>query len=290
MKLRTLSLLTLGLGLAGCTASLRPAEVSVSPVDPSAEAQGRRLLAAAADKHGLAAFKGAQTLSYQMHDHWQGMLAALGNPWPASKIDVKMTFKTGTFDARAEFVSGEHKGLVWGLQSWKSYKQAPGQAPVFEEDEDLSFILPAVQYLLEFPFRAQHADIVTYAGREVVNGRSYDRIFVTWGSYEAHTGADQYVAYIDRERGLITKVQYTVREFARFAKGTVHYDDMRNVGGLMVPMVQTITSEPSDDTQNYLHRMTLVPESVAIDGEPATLFVVDPELAPAGDHKMQESS
>ncbi len=58
----------------------------------------------------------------------------------------------------------------------------------------------------------------------------------------------------------------------------------------MVPMVQTVTSEPGDDMQDYLHRMTLVPESVAIDGVPAALLVVDPALAPAGDDKAGEPS
>lgn len=285
MNAHLISAPVLCLALSACTASLRPATVAVSPPDVEAEARGRQILARAADKHGMKAYRRTQTLSYRMQDHWQGLLAILGNPWPDAQVDLMMTFRTGSFDGRAELLSGEARGEVWGLQAWKSYKARPGEAAVFEADDDLRFILPAVQYLLEFPFRAQGAEIISYAGEAEVAGRTYELVFVTWGDYEAHTGADQYVAYVDKETGLIRKVQYTVREFARFAVGTIHYDDLRDVGGLVLPMTQTVTGAPDDDLEDYLHRMTLVPDSVRLNEVPRERLIVDVNLPTLGDEK-----
>ena len=75
-----------------------------------------------------------------------------------------MSLRLRTFDARATFLSGDEKGTSWGLQSWKTYLVDANGKLEFEENDDAKFILAAEQYLLEFPFRANEAELVAYAG------------------------------------------------------------------------------------------------------------------------------
>lgn len=241
-------------------------------------------MAQAAQTHGLEAYDAADRISYIMHDHWQGLLAALGNPWPDSRVSLKVQFRPRTFDARATFLAGDHDGTTWGMQSWSTYQQQGSGPAEFSENSDAQFILPAMQYLLEFPFRGLNAGLVAYAGVEVIGDVSYERVFVTWNSFDAHSDADQYVVYINPETHRIEKLAYTVREFAGFAKGAVHYRDFQSVGGVLIPMTQTVTGAPTDDLSDYLHEMTIEPGSVVLDGD-ASVFDVDANRAQGADKK-----
>ena len=269
----------------GCLASIRPPTSDPIP-GPLLEARGRERLSAAARAHGREAWSQTRSLSYRMTDAWQGLLGALGNPWPESMVDVRMELRTGTFDARATFMTGDEAGTTWGMQSWRPYEVRPGGAPRITDDGDTRFILAAIQYLLEFPFRASAAPLVADAGSTEVDGRAYDLVFVTWGSWDAHADADQYVVYIARESGRVEKISYTIREFARFATGTIHFSEFRDAGGgLLVPTVQVITGAADDSADDHIHVIRIDPATLERNTVPPSTFVVDPSLPIMGDQK-----
>ena len=110
---------------------------------------------------------------------------------------------------------------------------------------------------MEMPQRLTEAPIARWVHERTIGRHTYDVVFATWRTVEAHSEEDQYLVFIDQETGRIGKVQYTVREIAPFAAGTCHLDDQREVGGVWIPHRMSVTNEPSDSPDDYLHRMTV---------------------------------
>lgn len=268
---------------AGCLANLRPDGLPPGRPDPGQEARGRAVLAQMLEAHGGEAWARTKSLELVATDEWRGMFAVLGNPWPEDKVQVDLRYRVGSFDGQAEFLAGDRAGLVWGVQAWRTYTRAPGAAPVFQEDADIRFMLPALQYLFELPIRIQGAELVAYAGDGMLEGRPCDVVLATWGSLDGHRGADQFVLYVDRETHRLLKAHYTVRDFAGFAEGAVYYDDYRAVDGVLIPFSQRIVSAGDDPPDEWIH--TVQVSDARTNTVPAEVFVADAALPVLGDVK-----
>lgn len=231
---------------AHCLADVRPEALRNSSETGAAEA-GRELLRAAMEKAGLRAWQKYTTATVEVDDTWNGIGALIG-PWPENPQKYRQDFLLGTFTSRVELLSGSKRGTVYGMQNWKNYTTAgAGTAPEYEENADMFFLLPTLQYFFEFPFRIDSADTIVAAGERTLHGVSYDLVFATWGGLQPDDRVDQYLIYIDHETGLIRKLRYTVRESGSFFAGTMHYDDFRSTGGVLMPHRQTITLDAPED-------------------------------------------
>ncbi len=262
------------LSTVACRSDIRPDSLS-EKIQPSRleEAKGRTLLSESARVHGAERFRQIKTYDMQINDHWVGLLGSIGNPWPESSVDGTLSFRANSSDGRMTFSNPDFKGLVWGIQSMKPYTVQPKAAPEFEENADIHFILPALQYLTEFIFRNHDEHIVSYAGPEEINGKLYERVFVTWNSLEPSDELDQYMAYIDPKTFRLEKLRYTIREFAGFAEGTIHYEDLHEIDGILFSFKQSITSGHTDAPDDFIHRVLV--GHVAVDQTPEDAFYVD---------------
>jgi hypothetical protein len=144
--------------------------------------------------------------------------------------------------------------------------------------------------------------VVRDGGEVRHHGRSYDLVFATWRAAEPQPDLDQYVLWIDRETGLLSKVRYTVRDavprmsplMQRLAlplvAGTMHYEDYREIDGVQVPFLQTVTLQPPELTryplsENYFHRLEL--EEARFDTVPREALLPDPALGEPRDRKPE---
>lgn len=258
--------------------------------------KGRRLLEQAARRHGLDAWRGHTTVEVVARDVWKSQ-----GQWPQPDQRFRAERLLGTFTSRVELLDGAAQGEVWGIQSWAPYKRrTPSGEPEMIEDPKIEFYLPTLQYFDELPFRLLNAEVVAYNGTGTYLGQTYDRVFVTWGSPEAHAEHDQYDVWIHPETHLIDVVRYTVRDAVAlaspvmrpvmkvFAAGTIHYQDYREVDGVMVPFKQTVTLPPPETTvtpldENYFHQLAV--ESVGFDTFDPVQLVADPDRPEIGDSK-----
>ena len=125
---------------------------------------------------------------------------------------------------------------------------------------------------------------------------------MSWGSAKPTTEVDQYLLWIDRETLLVQMARYTLREaiqlasgpmatvYRSVAAGTIHYDDYREVGGVMVPFEQTVTLPPPELTEypleaSFFHR--LVAKRVRFDTVPAEALIPGPGRGLPADSKGQ---
>lgn len=270
--------------LNGCAADIRPDDLkTLTQPTPQAQAKGRAMLARAAELHGLASWRSVKTYTMTLNDEWEGIMPRMMSPWPEKDIRARMSFRAGSFDARSEFLSGSKKGTVWGMQSWRTYEILPGQEAAFKPNDNAAFILPALQYLFEFHFRDHTHQVVTYAGPETVRGVTYERVFLTWDTLEPSDQVDQYMVYLDAKTGHIRKIFYTVRDLMSAATGAIHFEDVRDVDGILVPFTQYVTFHVHDDLKDYAHVVKL--ESISWNTPSLKTFLVDPQLPTMNDTK-----
>jgi hypothetical protein len=254
--------LILALVATACTADIRPDDTMT---DATAQARGRALLERAWAAHGGDAWSAHQTATFTYRDTWQGVLGRLGNPWPERSVRVRMDVAVGAADLKTLFLEGEEKGTTWGIQDAQRWI-ADGNHPPKRTDEPLGkFVMPALHYLAELPIRSRQMTHVTALPDTTINGQRYHRVLATWNAFQPNE-SDQYVFFIRPEDGWVAKAFFTVREFASFAKSTVHYDDLRRVDGALVPFKMTLTGTPDEDIEDWLHQVEV--ESVEFDRIP----------------------
>ncbi len=269
----------------GCRADLRPDALrAIERPSQGDEARGRALMARAAEVHGAEAFRAHASYTMVIRDEWRGLMGAMMNPWPDGVVDAKLSYRTNSFDARAEFLSGSKKGRVWGMQSWKTYEGKVGDRPTFEDNPDARFILPAIQYLTELVFRDHDAQVMTALEPVEIRGRTYDRVFMTWDSLEPTDDHDQYVFYLDPKTGRVEMVEYTVRDIMSMATGVMQFEGYQDFGGVLIPTRQSVTISTGDTSDAWVHRIEVL--SVSWDDPGVEAFEVDDGLPSLGDEKL----
>lgn len=284
MRTTNTILFVAALVLSGCLADLRPAQLKEEAALPGDSAvKGRALIERAAEVHGLSNWSGHDTYEIVGTDVWQGLLGKAGNPWPHHEVDLTLQFVRGNFDGRAEFRNGEVAGTAWGMQSFETYEEDESGKREFVDNDDARFILAAYHYFFEFPERMRAAPVVHAVGKRDIRGKEYEVVFVSWG-IEPSGEYDQYLVFIDPATGRIEKTQYTLRDFAGFAKGAMHFGDYREVGGALVPFRQTVTFDIDDDPEKFAHQLTV--DSVTLDAAPVHAIAPDPSLPRIGDAKI----
>lgn len=238
----------------GPLADLRPPEITVDP-QSERETRGRALLDEAWRAAGGERTLAHQRARFELRDEWLG-ISTLFNPWPDDDQRMQIELRTHTFDSQVEFLDGPEEGTTWGITEGSGWIERDGQR-TSSDDTNLLFMLPTVHYFMEISQRLTEASIARWAGERTIDGRTYDVVFATWRTVEAHDEEDQYLVFIDRATGRIGKVQYTVREIARFVVGTCHLGDQREVDGVWIPHRMSVTSEPTDSPEDYMHRMSV---------------------------------
>jgi hypothetical protein len=251
-------LLLVGFGFAG-TQLMFPCDIRPNAVKREVTAdstrEARRLLALLGARYGgLDRYRLHRVTQVEYTDEWaSGLMRRFGTPWqPGERL--RFTFANGTDNSRLDFLSGPRAGQSWGIQQWQTYVVRTGQR-TFAANKDIKFWLPTIEYFIEMPFRIGDAQIAAHAGTKTLNDQTYDLIYLTWGSPAPQRHIDQYVAWIRRSDGILEFVEYTVRDIAPFMTGCIHYEDLRDIDGVLLPFRMTLGDCPGKP--GLLHRQTL---------------------------------
>lgn len=248
------------LGVGGGAAKLyslsdiRPDDVRFEITEGSMR-RGRQLLDRLAARYGgLARYRQRGVTQIEYTDEWSnGIVRRLASPWLPNER-LRFTFANATDNSRLDFLSGPRQGQSWGIQQWQTYVIASGQRS-FAANKDIKFWLPTLEYFLEMPFRIGDASIVAHAGVRTLGDVSYERVYLTWGRPGPQRDIDQYVAWIRQSDGILEFVEYTVRDVAPSIVGCIHYDDLREIDGILLPFRLTLGDCPGKP--GMMHRQTL---------------------------------
>jgi len=275
-----------------CSVDLLPESLQGDKHALESEAKGKAVLKQAWIAHGVDSLNAHQVYQFTTVDHWQGMMAGMGKLWPQKKTALTFKYAPNTFDARLEFLDGETKGLVAGLQSWNYYEKQVGGEVNFKVKENArySFGMAAFQYFTEMVGRLSNAPLIRYAGEEEFNEKKYHLVFTTWGSLEGNEEYDQYLLYINQDNNMLEYATYTLRDNylkmpgSSIVYGTMGFNDYRDVEGYKVPFEQNaFLFGPKENNKDYLHRLTL--SSFSFDDFELSELYPDPAIKPIGDKK-----
>ncbi len=275
-----------GITIVSYVADIRPTGLRKGTITDSAAAKGKELLASAASVHGVEKWNLRGSLEISAIDdwlHWMGR--AFINPFPNARQEIRLQLLLGTWTSRLELLDPSGLTEVWGIQAWRTYRSQVGQSPVFRSDEAIRFFLPTFQWWVEFPFRISSATVIAALSDSPDN--NFDRVFVTWGSLEPNREVDQYIVHINKETGLIDRIEYTIRDMgwdgSGFAAGATNYLDYRAIDGVMVPFLFEASAIMPGGFEQVMHRVTVA--SAGWDTVTPDLLLPNPDLVSEEDSK-----
>ena len=275
-----------GITIALYVADIRPQELKKGYIAEAAASEGKELLLKAANMHGIQRWNLHSNLEILAIDewlHWAGR--AFINPFPNARQEIRFQQLIGTWTSRVELLDASGPTEVWGIQAWKTYRSQVGQSPVFQSDDAIRFFLPTFQWWFEFPFRIASATVIAALGDSPESG--VHRVFVTWGTLEPNREVDQYIVHINKETGLIDRIEYTIRDMgwdgSGFAAGATNYLDYRAVDGVMVPFQFEASAMMPGGFEQVMHRVTVA--SAGWDTVTPDLLLPNPDLVSEEDSK-----
>ena len=150
--------------------------------------------------------------------------------------------------------------------------------------------LQSAHYFFELADRLKNAPIITAMDEKERDGVLYDRVFITWEDLKAHGEHDQYIVGISKDSGLIEYAHYTVRDnylkvpgYKKFY-GSIHFDDFREIDGVLIPFSQYVFLNKPKKDKKYIHKLTI--SDFAFDTFDVAELRPNPELTQMGDEKV----
>jgi len=251
--------------LQGCMADLRTELVKKEGITVQNATKGRAILERAWKAQGFDNIENHQVYSFTGKDTWKGMFGRIGKVWPNKESELKFKYQVGTFDGQVAFLDGKRRGELAGLQNWNYYEVDNKNNVSFKNNNKrIVFGLAAFQYFTEMVGRLRNAPIISYAGEKELRGKQYDLVFVTWHTEKPHKEADQYIAWINKETGIMDFAQYTIRENYLRAPGGksicggVEFSDFRTIDGVQIAHEQTVyTFKLRKKKKKNLHQLII---------------------------------
>ena len=188
------------------------------------------------------------------HTWDQAFLRTFFMPLEFSGQELSLLARPGSLDTRLTFLDGDWAGSARGMQGDGVYERSADGVVDWTQDSATRFQLQGYRYFFFLPFLLSEAELITFAGTQQLHGTTYDLVYVTWGRWEPHRGADQYLLWIDRATTRVDFVQSTVREmFARSVVGLA-LDDHREVLGIELPFSLVVLNDIAD-LDSVLHHI-----------------------------------
>ena len=217
-------------GTIGCLTDLRPPDL-----EEMAEIDARALLEEACRKHGLSVWREHQIYTVTFTDRFEGLKGWYANTFGQNPVSMQCNFAIGRFEGEMEFLDGKKQGEIWGFMNDRTYRLLPDGTHMTNENKHIRFWVPTIQYFIEFPLRILEADTMAYAGEREYNGATYDVILASWQTLAPQKEIDQYLIWINRTSGLIELLQYSVRDYFQWYRGTSVFEEFRNYDGVLIP-------------------------------------------------------
>lgn len=292
--IKLLTIVFLAVTMIGCSANLLPKSLKNVEDHRTLEEKGNQLLESAWKAQGFDNLEKYKTFQFTFTDNWQGMMGGMGKLWPQKKTRINQKGSFKSFDSQIEFLDGNTKGLVAGIQSWKYYEMEGGVANFnIKENERYIFGMTAFHYFTELIDRLKDAEFIRYAGEKKFNGKEYSLVYATWKSLKKNKEVDQYVLYLNKETKMLDYVTFTVRDNylkmpgASMFYGSMQFSDYREIDGFKFPFLQTVyLNKPKKNEKKFMHQLKV--ESFEFDSFEESDLYPDKSLKKLGDEKISK--
>lgn len=276
-------------------ADLRTKTIKKEGITVQNTEKGKQLLENAWKAQGFDKLKNHEVYSYHAHDTWKGLLGRMGKIWPNLESELEFKYRTESFDGQVHFIDGKKAGNYAGLQNWNYYEINKNDTifkdKALDKNKRKVFGIAAFQYFTEMIDRLKQAPIISYAGENKFRGQHYDLVLCTWEKVEPHMEHDQYLAWINKETGLMDFTQYTLRETYlkppgyKVIGGAVEFADFKEVDGVLIPHKQYIYAiKLRKNPKRNLHKLII--SDFKFDNFDPEDLILDKTIEVGGDYKL----
>lgn len=173
--------------------------------------------------------------------------------WDTLPQRYRLLASLGTNDCELELLNGPNAAQMYqiaGEEFWQKYGVSE-----WENLERNSYYEKMIfkNYWFQFPFRIGEASIISFAGKEEIEGKSYDLLYATWGQEEANSTYDQFLLYLNEESHLMEYLYFTVREKMESQGLTARFDSFAQAGPLILPYSQFVSLGKPGGLQIKMH-------------------------------------
>lgn len=203
-----------------------------------AEAQRARLekgreiiLRACAAVGGLERWRAKHDVSFRLSDHWD----VPASVWPTSNVETTQYYLLHRNIGRVELMT-KHGHHQWGLFNGRPWAVLNG-----EIDSDglkrAEYAITTNIYLFELPFKFLDAGAYPeFIGEEVRDGKTYDKVYVSFGLNVGYYPSDWFVAYFDHTTSRLSSMIYTnLQKSPSFVEYAATFDDYKGFDDLLIP-------------------------------------------------------
>ncbi len=253
-----LSVLALALVASACgTADLRPDNFK-SQLTQAQRQRGAELMDQMFQAHGgLDAWQRQEKVHARFKDDWPNWLFFQITPYEDNNAQASLEAYLHHFPhSRIEFLEGEAKGEVWMATGDDIHRLKDGHLKRHRVDEDAFFsvFVQNPEMMVGVMFRLASADQVTYVGTRQWQGKPYEVVMLSWGSFDPNQKIDQWLLYIHPETGRLEATEFTVRLSGASQVGFYHYRDFKEVQGMLLPHRMDAYLSKDDDDPVHTYR------------------------------------
>jgi len=199
---------------------------------------------------GYSTYKSYNSVRLKGTDLWHSSLVRFFTPVTEQEQKFEVVFSTSGREINYLFLNGKRKGQYIGIEKGKTYR-AINQEKKFADSSKIRLYLEPLIHYFQWPYKLYESPILLYVGEEIIANESYHILFASSGGVAASVEHDQYVIYINQKTHYVDYLDFTLRSLFESYKGTLHYRDLRNVQGLMVPFFIGVSDEVED--KDFVH-------------------------------------
>lgn len=243
--------------LVSCgTADLRPPQLSYDKVDPELKKKGLAVVTNPPIKELTPGdWKDYKQVQFILKDVWHSNFVRFFTPIKESEIRMRVHLDFELDAMQVEFLGGEKKGLIYGLEKKTTYQIAADTGKVYNDDTEVRIYLESLRLYLTLPWRLKEFPIIQYAGSKEKQNQNYEVVYFTRVQMNANPDTDQYVGYFENKSGALEWVEFTYRELFSFYQGVLKYGFYETWNGKQYPRRITILDKFEDP--DFVHELRI---------------------------------
>ena len=242
----TLVVTTLILAVGCSTADLSTDKIKNSGDQPDLQEKALKIFEKSLKaRGGYSPYKSFNSVRLKGTDLWHSSLVRFFTPATEQEQKFEVFISIAGSEIKYLFLNGKRKGQYIGVENGKTYRIISGERE-FAESSRIKLYLEPLKDYFQWPYKLYESPVLLYAGETNLENESYHLLFASSGGVAASPEHDQYVIYINKKTYYVDYIDFTLRSLFESYKGTLHFRDLRNVQGLMVPFFIGV----SDESQN----------------------------------------
>ncbi|XDD46642.1 hypothetical protein AB3N60_00695 [Leptospira sp. WS39.C2] len=238
------------------TADLRPPHLSFDRMDPELKKKGLTVVTNPTIKELTPGdWKDYKQVQFIIKDVWHNNFVRFFTPIKDQELRMRVYLDFEADAMQVEFLGGEKKGLIYGLEKKTTYQIAADTGKVYNDDTEVRIYLESLRLYLTLPWRLKEFPIIQYSGQKQKLDQNYEVVYFTSVQMNATADTNQYVGYFETKSGALEWMEFTYRDLFSFYQGVLKYGFYESWNNKQYPRRITILDRFEDP--DFVHELRI---------------------------------